>query len=1095
MIFGYLRNFLLFTLTIICFSALGNVQANFTASQFAGCPPLNTTFTDKSTGNVTSWFWDFDNGNTSTFQNPQATFLTSGIYQVKLVVSNGASSDSITIPVQVYVLPTVNFSAQNPKACLTDTVRFLSNVKPGNSPIVSYAWGFGDGKASSVQNAAYQYSQPGVYNITLVVQDSNGCNANKTVPLYVTIYPMPTAAFTASPVKSCNASQLVTFTNNSTGSGLTYAWSLDAGVTSALANPTYTYNQESYNVVLLVVDSNGCKNSATQKITVEELVANFKVPNTKPCTGQQVAFQNTSNYPGTSWFWDFGNGTTSTSNNPTTVYPDTGTYTVKFTIYDGACADSITKVAYIHVIQGFASNVPTFGADSTISCGQPITVNFNNTTPGTNSTDTFVWLFGNGDTSNLQNPSETYTQPGNYNVTLTITDTNGCVITATGNGFVQASPPIPKFAASAGGCPGTSIFFQNNSINASSYLWNFGDGDTSTDKFPHHIYANAGVYTVTLTTYGFGGCDSSFTLVNAVTIGAITASFVIQDTFSPCPPFVTIFKNTTQAGIKKFLWNFGDGYTDTTTNPTHIYYHPGVFTVSLLAWQGNTCQDTAVRPNLITVQGPVGLFNITPTTGCVPVQVNVSSTMTNTVKTFVCDMGDGDVVNDTTNFSHTYYQPRSYYPQFILTDYAGCTVSYPLDTIVAHGHPVIQMHDTSVCAGMAAPVIIKADSNSYAYTWYPASNINCDTCQSVIIHAPDSTIYKVIASNQWGCQTTDSMHLNVVPLPVLNNSDSFKLCKNDNITISAGSPEYRYAWSPGLYLSDSTVSAPICSPLASVSYFVTAFNPLGCSTQTEYTISVQDKVDVTIPADTTACTFASIQLNATVVYGSALGVQYYWSPSEIVNNPNISNPEVFVGNKNERLTLVATSGHCIPDTVSTTITVLQSPDLEVSPNVTTTPGAEVPVYADSHQELSYQWTSKDSISCADCRRTDVFPISTQVVYVTGTNNKGCTVTDSLIITVESCNGKAIYMPNTFTPNGDGVDDKFYIRITALSTLKFFRIFDSWGQQVFETDNINEGWDGMINGKPAPIAVYVYELEGVCQDGYSVFKSGNVTALR
>ena len=113
----------------------------------------------------------------------------------------------------------------------------------------------------------------------------------------------------------------------------------------------------------------------------------------------------------------------------------------------------------------------------------------------------------------------------------------------------------------------------------------------------------------------------------------------------------------------------------------------------------------------------------------------------------------------------------------------------------------------------------------------------------------------------------------------------------------------------------------------------------------------------------------------------------------------------------------------------------------------------------------------------------------------GTSSQGCTISDSLTITVQGCDGKSVFMPNTFTPNGDGIDDKFYIRTQALTSLKFFRIFDSWGQQVFETNNLSEGWDGMVNGQHAPIAVYVYELEGVCQNGYSVFKSGNVTALR
>jgi gliding motility-associated-like protein len=117
------------------------------------------------------------------------------------------------------------------------------------------------------------------------------------------------------------------------------------------------------------------------------------------------------------------------------------------------------------------------------------------------------------------------------------------------------------------------------------------------------------------------------------------------------------------------------------------------------------------------------------------------------------------------------------------------------------------------------------------------------------------------------------------------------------------------------------------------------------------------------------------------------------------------------------------------------------------------------------------------------------------VYVDGVNAAGCKVSDSVLLTVVGCDGKNVYLPNTFTPNGDGINDKFYVRSTSLASLKYFRIYDEWGKTVFETSDLSQGWDGTVAGRAAPIGVYVYELEATCQNGYDVIKTGNITAVR
>lgn len=1088
----------LYTLMFTVLSLAAFSGANFTSDKIVGCPPLVVNFTDQSNINPTSWLWSFSNGNTSNLQDPSAEFLTSGIYKVKLIVSNGSVTDSVIKSITVWVLPVVNFTVSSPNTCLNDTLSFTSSVTTVDAPITQYAWGFGNGVANSDSEAHYSYNQTGAYTITLVVQDSNGCTANLSKPSYVHVFQPPVAAFTASPTSSCQTSQLVTFTNHSTGGGLTCYWQLDGTATSTVANPTYVYPEESTTAKLTVTDSNGCQSTASTGISVGPLAADFTVSKTKACTGQKITFINSSTIQGTSWSWDFGDGTTASSSSVSKAYLLPGVYTVKFVVRSPGCADSITKVNYITIKQGF--QVPTVGftADSTYTCGRPLKALFTNTTPGTDSSDTYHWDFGNGDTSDLESPSNLYTTPGNYTVSLTITDTNGCTISGVQTDMIETARPVAAFRVDSTVCLGAGVTFYNQSTNAQVYMWLFGDGDTSFQSSPAHTYATPGNYTVTLFAYNRGGCDTSVVMPACVRVTYVHVDFKVNSTFSPCPPFVCLLTNESNIKVNKFNWEFGDGYTDTAENPTHIYFYPGVYTVALIGETPQGCIDTMVYPNLITVQGPTGSFTVNPTTGCIPLTVNITAAPSANTLSFWCDLGDGTVVNDTTAITHVYNNPRVYHPQFVLTDHVGCTVAYPLDSVTTYPVPTITTPaDTTVCPG--STVTLSTTTNAGQIQWTPSTLLNCASCATVSLTPADSVVYQVVATNQFGCQAwSEAVHVNVVPFPVLNDSVSARLCDSDSKMLFVGNAG-SIVWSPGLYLSDSTVANPFCTPLDSITYTVTAANSFGCKVSTQVPVIVQKKVSVTLPADINVCTDGAVSLQVSPVFISDLGATYKWNNPEYLNDAYSSDPTASVRKNSVDFMVVVSSGHCIPDTQTVEVNVIPTPDIEVSSTVATTPGAEVPLYAASHQELTYQWTapeSKDTFSCADCRRTNFYPYQSQTIYVEGTNSTGCTVKDSVLINILGCDPGSIFLPNTFTPNGDGINDKLFVRTVTLSSLKYFRVFDEWGQLVFETNNLQEGWDGTVtNGKQAASAVYVYVLEGKCGNGYDVMKTGNVTAIR
>jgi len=193
--------------------------------------------------------------------------------------------------------------------------------------------------------------------------------------------------------------------------------------------------------------------------------------------------------------------------------------------------------------------------------------------------------------------------------------------------------------------------------------------------------------------------------------------------------------------------------------------------------------------------------------------------------------------------------------------------------------------------------------------------------------------------------------------------------------------------------------------------------------------------------------------------------------------------------------VIAGSDNCAADTATVIVSINNLPDLQVSESLTTSPGSEVKLWASSMQDLNYNWLAKEQFSCADCRITTINPTETQTVYVTGTNQYGCQTTDSLLIKVMACNPDAVFMPNIFTPNGDGMNDELAVTSKVVTSLDYFRVFDEWGRLVFETRSINDGWDGKVNGQPASVDVFAYILQGKCENGEEVIKYGNITLVK
>lgn len=396
---------------------IGNLQnpvANYTIA--ATCLREESHFMDASTpANVTSWKWDFGDGNTSIAQSPHHTYVNSGTFNVKLIVtSDDGCKDSITQPVSVFKLPVADFNFSN-NHCVNDVINLTSNSSNGDGVINTYIWDFNnDGTNDMTGNpTTASYSSATNYTVQLIVNDDKGCS--DTVVKQIEIFPLPSVS------AGLDTAICLGETIALSGSGaLTYSWS-DNVVDGSIFSPDLT---QIYTVT--GTDGNGCVNSSQIQVTVNPLPnADFTSDKQEGCDDLSVIFTNQSGVTNANCLWNFGDGTSSVDcDNVSHAYADNGSYSVSLVVQSAdGCSATASKNNYIEILP---SPVAIFDASPMETTLDATTIVFANQSQ--NATD-YNWNFGyNTSDVTTSNPSHTYPtdNANNYNVTLTAYNAFGC---------------------------------------------------------------------------------------------------------------------------------------------------------------------------------------------------------------------------------------------------------------------------------------------------------------------------------------------------------------------------------------------------------------------------------------------------------------------------------------------------------------------------------------------------------------------------------------------------------------------------------------------------------------------------------------------
>jgi gliding motility-associated-like protein len=808
--------------------------ASFTATTV--CQGLPTVFTNNSStasGSIVANIWDFGDGHGSTVPNPRHVYAQSGTFSVTLTVINSQSDVAeYTSLVTVHPSGNLNYLVSSPNNCVSSNFTFtnLSNIVSGS--FTSYSWDFGDGTVSTGVNASHHYTNHGTYTVTLTTLTNQNCN--NTFSRTLEVYPEAVVNFIKRDV--CEQEK-ITFTNTTqvaTGN-VQYAWSFGDGESSQEVHPSHQFgNAATYTVSLTATTEKGCTTGTTKNVTVHHRpVADFTVAD--HCFGSPLVVTNTSSIPAgqLNYSWKLGDGTTSADEQPVYTYKAIGTYAVSLLV----TSDQGCKAEAFHHVGVSPKPIVNFSFRNVCS-GEA--TEFNNQSSIAIGNLTYVWDFGDGESSSDINPVYAYDEPGNYTVVLDAFASSGGCSSQIIKQVQVRERPVARFTTKDN-CLDSAIVFKNTSVysgNDIAYQWELGDGSRLTDHDVQHRYPTAQTYTVTLKALSHNGCSDAYShpvKVLALPVANFLSSPVCDGTAMSFRNFTTI-----TSGTVSYEWDFGDQSKATDHEPSHRYNAPGNYTVKLTASTGGGCtvvkeQDVSVYPL------PVADFEAGNVCDDKPVDfINRSNVVTGEIVSYLWDFGDqtNAVI---TNPKKEFLKDGTYTVRLTATTDKNCK-STVQKNVTIYPSPVAGFDVQDVCVRQAVQVQNKSSIESGSMTFY----WDFGDQQNSIAESPSHLysgygVYTItlVATSGNGCQDSYQRAVAVFSAPHVNAGDDRVISKGYSTPLQA-SGGLHYTWQPIDGLSNSHVANPLATPLTTTTYRVTTRDSFGCESTDSVTVYVKN---------------------------------------------------------------------------------------------------------------------------------------------------------------------------------------------------------------------------------------------------------------
>lgn len=1107
--------------------------ADFSFSN-TGCANTPVQFTSVNNGNgrpVTNWYWNFGDASTAAIDNPSHTYTAGGSYTVKYAVRTdvGCISDTASHVVTVGNLPTASFTKTGP-FCSGKVINFTDQSSvTGGSTVVKWTWNFGDAtppvvvNAPSSPNQTHTYAAPGTYTVSLIAESSTGC-VSLAFTDQVVINANPVANFSLPTV--CMPAGLAQFNDLSTivaGTISSWAWNFGDAGTAATQNPSHTYTGPGpFTVTLVTTSDNGCEDTKVQ--TLNSVYAEPQASFTNAaevCLGAAASFTDQSTAPGstvTQWNWNFGDAGTSTQQNPSHTYAAPGTYTVTLNVTSAAGCATVTNTATHTIVVNplptisFTNSSPVCAADNILFTSTSV--------PNAGVFNQYNWTVNTAPTGG-NTPTLNYipAAAGTYTVQLSATTDKGCTNTNSSAITVNAKPVV-NFSLPVVCLPGGAAQFNDQSTvtggTITGWSWNFGDAGTAATQNPSHTYSTAGPFTVSLTATSNNGCANTGTQTLSTVYAEPQAAFTAP--LEVClGAAVNLTDNSTAAGssVTQWNWNFGDAGTSTQQNPSHTYATAGTYTITLNITSAAGCQtvnNTATRTVIVNPL-PVADFN-TSLPGCVTRDItfnDASAANAGALIKWNWNYGDATtaVLASGNPFTHVYNTVGTYNVTLQVETSKGCissTVTKPVEINVLPRAGFItpeacisdiatQFIDTS----RVSPGTITAWQWNFGDVNANPGNPNISTVQNATHHFTATGNYTatLVAYSDKGCTDTARSTFFVngsVPVAGFTVSNPNNLCSNQVVDIKDASSVdvgslvkveifWDYTNDPTIKLVDddpvpgevySHAYPEFGSPAAprTVTIRYVAYSGATCLSTFSRTITLLPTPTLQFSTVPPVCEdVAAFQLNQVQVINGLPGTGVFSGTG--VNGTGLFTPSA-AGTGSHVITYVYTGTNGCSNLVSQSVEVNPKPGINAGPDKVVLEGGFVVLTPalNSAIPVTYLWTPSAGLSDVRIPGPQASPTDDITYTLTVTSDKGCKASDDVFVKLL----KKVLIPNIFSPNGDGVHDRWEVPYLESYPGCTIDIYNRYGQLVYHSVGYATAWDGKANGKDVPVGTYYYVID-------------------
>lgn len=1084
--------------------------------------PTSITYVNQSESAV-NYDWRFGNGQVSNEKSPtilydETTKLNNyqAVFSDTLIVTSANGCKSIYVKknsVKIH-LPNVQMSpgkggnATSLNGCIPMNLSFQDKTIYNSDvdKIASYQWRINGEDLRTGKSTNYSVTKAQRAPVELTVTTEKGCVSQAVE--YINAGDKYEVDFErTSNYENC-ANKLISFKINAPNrKNITNEiWDFGDDSEPGFPIPAHHYEKTGVMDVSLTIFNYGCASKLTRKNYVKILGPHATFEKKRDCQDPfKVQFESDIQ-DATEYSWDFGDGSPNVHNvkNPIHIYSQTGNYTVRLTALNSATGCDYTSIKDVYI----RNLVSDFEISSEAPClNNTLTLDGNSSqdiSPFSykGSTVEYLWIFEeeNVTIGSLKPLQHKFTHKGVNHVSLVVKDANGCTDTLTREILIHQ--PEPNFIANHEvGCMPITFSFTDQTISRSpieTYEWNFGDGSSDNNQNPTHEYSSFGQYNVSLKVTDQLGCSNTLTKKEMIKAVELKATFE-ADKHQLCTDDSAIFSATTKNEIVDYYWTFSNGVTSTLSNPKVKFSTPGYHSVSLNIKDIYGCEASATMSSYIDVQEPpkTEFSSDITTANCYPFIVQFKNqTETDYPGSWQWSFGESRNHSKLKDPFFIYNRPGNHDVTLISKTTYGCA-----DTLVKKAYIRIdgpyaefQLPD-SVCLNDEVQFKAINLEKVYDLRWdfgdgYGEPNNNQTHSYSTAGNKNPVLFLRTDAENSCNVALVDTLHVLDLKAIIGFQDDISDYCVPAEVQFKNNSKNST-SW---LWQLDNQVTSTDKEPLwhyeKDGEYPITLtakHDGLGCvHTTTFSSLNIHPLPNVNINNDTVIC------LNSSATLWATGGVDYQWWPTEDLEHPN-ANSTLAKPRNNEWFQVSVTDKNGCINYGATNVYVQQKPFVHI-PDTTLIVGEKIKINIENPAISAYSWSPSSQLSCNDCPSPTIHALESTLYQVMVTDTSQC-FTLSYPFQLDVRKVYSVDLPDAFTPNGDGVNDIVYVKGWGIEELITFKVYNRSGRMIFESNNIEKGWDGTFNGIQQPIETYTYLVQVKTYDKKILSKTGAIKLLR